>query len=157
MLRQTIIVSAAALVLSLAAVDAQQPKRADPRIPAPGAELLKPQPEPACEYKAADQGATRTMESPKGGDPAAEAALRTKLDYERQCYRHAEIIVRQRLHELQASLRVSMQAIERSVAQPKGAKAQQVRRSDAPDRDELGGERAQRREREAGSPGSLRP
>jgi hypothetical protein len=47
-------------------------------IPVPGRELLNPQAEPDCEF-------TTT-------DPKADE--RQKLDYERQCYRHAEMIVR---------------------------------------------------------------
>jgi hypothetical protein len=84
-------------------------------IPLPSATLLKTQPEPACEYNgaSADQALLRKPLDPKAADAAAEAALRTKLDYERQCYRHAELITRQRLHTLQASVRTTIRAIER--------------------------------------------
>jgi hypothetical protein len=71
------------------------------------------------------------------------------------------MIVRRRLDALQASVRDTIRALGRNVAQPKAAPARQAGRSSAvgirPGLDELGGERAQRREREAGSPGSLRP
>ena len=55
-------------------------------IPLPAASLLSPQPEPICEL-------TDT-----------NANERQKLDYERQCYRHAEMIVRDRLQLLQKSV-----------------------------------------------------
>jgi hypothetical protein len=81
---------------------AQQAART--RIPVPSAQLLKQQPEPVCEYRS----------TTKGADAAAEAAeLRAKLDYERQCFRHAEMIVRQRLHALQASVDKTIKAIQR--------------------------------------------
>jgi hypothetical protein len=64
-----------------------------PPIPLPDQELLIPQPEPDCEFKPQPQ--------PSQIDPNTE---RMKLDYERQCYRHAEIIVRRRLQLLQASV-----------------------------------------------------
>jgi Putative peptidoglycan binding domain len=47
--------------------------------------LLEPQPEPDCEFKSTE--------------PKPDALQ--KLDYERQCYRHAEINVRHRLELLQ--------------------------------------------------------
>src|SRR5438477_13180854 len=57
--------------------------------PLPDRALLAPQRAPACEYKT---GST--------GEDAAEAQ-RVKLDYERQCYRHAELLVRGRPTRLQ--------------------------------------------------------
>lgn len=59
----------------------------------PDQALLTPQTEPDCEPK--------IQPSPNQADPAAE---RTKLDYERQCYRHAELIVRGRLRVLQVAV-----------------------------------------------------
>jgi hypothetical protein len=53
-------------------------------IPLPAMQLLTPQPEPDC----------------KPSDTSIDE--RQKLDYERQCYRHAEMIVRSRLQLLQA-------------------------------------------------------
>jgi hypothetical protein len=120
MLKQTAIVSSTALLLSVATADAQQAKRGQPRIPIPDTALLKAQPAPTCEYRAGEPVAA--PQNPKPGDPAAaEAALRTKLDYERQCYRHAEMIVRQRLHALQASVQGTIAAIRRGQrAKPPG-------------------------------------
>jgi hypothetical protein len=71
-------------------------------IPLPDQALLNPQPVPSCEFK--------TQPQPSQADPNAE---RTKLDYERQCYRHAEIIVRSRLEQLQASVGATIAAVKR--------------------------------------------
>jgi hypothetical protein len=63
--------------------------------PIPGPNLLDPQPAPNCEFRSTDS----TIDD------------RQKLDYERQCYRHAEIIARNRLRQLQASVDRSIRAI----------------------------------------------
>jgi len=55
-------------------------------IPLPAAALLAPLPEPDCR-----------LSTPESDD-------RQRLDYERQCYRHAEIIARTRLQQLQSSV-----------------------------------------------------
>jgi hypothetical protein len=68
-------------------------------IPRPGGALLEKQPEPACDFKS---------ELPDGDDPVI-----TILDYERQCYRHAEIIVRGRLDRLQSSTGETVKAADR--------------------------------------------
>ena len=67
-------------------------------IPLPAAPLLSPQPEPRCEFETTD---TNTDE-------------RQKLDYERQCYRHAEMIVRARLELLQDSIDQTINAVRNS-------------------------------------------
>jgi hypothetical protein len=64
-------------------------------IPMPVRELLVAPEEPDCELK----------------DPNADE--RQKLDYERQCYRHAEMIVRERMRLLQASVRRLAKAVDR--------------------------------------------
>jgi len=61
----------------------------------PEASLLSPQPEPICE----------TTDT--------NADERQKLDYERQCYRHAEMIARDRLQLLQKSVDATIDAIRR--------------------------------------------
>jgi len=66
-------------------------------IPLPAAPLLS-QPEPSCEFETADSNADE----------------RQKLDYERQCYRHAEMIVRSRLQLLQGSVDKTISAVKRS-------------------------------------------
>jgi len=74
------------------------PKPTPGSIPLPPHALLKPQREPDCEYKSAEP----------------EADDRHKLDYERQCYRHAEIIARNRLDLLQGSVNKTVKAVKRS-------------------------------------------
>jgi hypothetical protein len=56
---------------------------------------IAPLPEPDCNFK-----------NGPGGDRGSDngEALRMKLDYERQCWRQAEMIVRDRLRQLQASI-----------------------------------------------------
>jgi hypothetical protein len=68
--------------------------------------LLKRQPPPNCEYRATreDSAKRQADSSPPPGDANPDAALRTKLDYERQCYRHAEMIARARLTSLQGAI-----------------------------------------------------
>ena len=63
-------------------------------IPLPDPGLLKPQMEPECEFP-----------------PGEDADDRQKLDYERQCYRHAEIIVRLQL--LQNAVDKTVEAVKR--------------------------------------------
>jgi len=75
----------------------------DAHIPMPESALLKPQPPPRCEAKA-DSGARKQPAAPADGD-----ALK-KLDYEAQCYRHAEMIARNRLGKLQESIQESARA-----------------------------------------------
>jgi len=64
-------------------------------IPWPDQALLSQQSEPDCEFKA----------------PEAKTDERMKLDYERQCYRHAEMIVRHRLELLQSSVDKTIKAV----------------------------------------------
>jgi Protein of unknown function (DUF3551) len=76
--------------------------RARASIPLPAQALLASPPEFQCEKTAPTRAQT---------DP--DAALRAKLDHERQCYRHAEMIMRDRLLQLQASLGEMITAINR--------------------------------------------
>jgi hypothetical protein len=69
--------------------------RASASIPLPSRAQLSPQPEPNCDFKAA----------------GAATDDRQRLDYERQCYRHAEIIARARLQRLQASVDRTVKAV----------------------------------------------
>ena len=69
-------------------------------VPLPEASLLSPQAEPSCEASGTD-----TNE-------------RQKLDYERQCYRHAEMIVRSRLQLLQESVARTISAVKRNESSP---------------------------------------
>jgi BA14K-like protein len=95
-------------------------------IPLPDPALLAPPAEFNCEFKTASPDEARGQSSP-GPAPALadrDAALRAKLDYERQCYRHAEMILRDRLLGLQAAVGETIKAINRGdppgVKQPKG-------------------------------------
>jgi len=65
------------------------------RIPLPAADLLKPQSDPKCDA------------------PEPRDELR-KLGWERECFRVAEIIVRYRLDQLQASVAKTIRAVKRS-------------------------------------------
>jgi hypothetical protein len=67
-------------------------------IPLPDQALLSRQSEPDCEFKTTE---SKTDE-------------RMKLDYERQCYRHAEMIVRNRLELLQSSVDKTINAVKRT-------------------------------------------
>jgi hypothetical protein len=62
------------------------------RIPQPDQSLLDPQPPPDCAFKG------------PLSNPATAEETRMKLDYEQQCYRHSEMIVRARLQQLQSSV-----------------------------------------------------
>ena len=66
------------------------------RIPLPAPALLAPQSEPNCEFATTDPNSDE----------------RQKLDYERQCYRHAEMIARARLRLLQRSVAKTIRAIK---------------------------------------------
>jgi hypothetical protein len=79
-------------------------------IPLPDRALLAPPPEFNCESDAT---------SPAQADPGA--ALRAKLEYERQCYQHAEKTLRGRLLELQASMRETVKAVAKCAAASTGS------------------------------------
>lgn len=68
--------------------------------------MLVRQTAPKCDYRAAhpDKAA-----QPATADPDQQKA---KLDYERQCYRHAEIIARNRLRELQKAVKDNASAVK---------------------------------------------
>ena len=70
------------------------------RIPLPDGSLLEPQPEPDCQFKDALS------------NPITAEQMRMKLDYEQQCYRQAEEIVRTRLRQLQDSIGETIRVIE---------------------------------------------
>jgi hypothetical protein len=62
-------------------------------IPLPAAALLRRQPEPDCTFRG------------PVSDPITAEETRQKVDYEQQCYRASESIVRARLEQLQGSVR----------------------------------------------------
>jgi hypothetical protein len=67
-------------------------------VPLPDKALLCRLPEPDCKFKTSE----------------ADTDDQQKLDYERQCYRHAEIIARLRLLRLQGSVDKTMRALKGS-------------------------------------------
>jgi hypothetical protein len=67
-------------------------------VPLPNKALLGRLPEPDCKFKTSE----------------ADTDDRQKLDYERQCYRHAEIIARLRLLRLQGSVDKTIRALKGS-------------------------------------------
>jgi hypothetical protein len=94
-------------------------------IPLPNRALLTPPAEFNCELKAASPDEAPAQSSP-GLPPAqadADTALRAKLDYERQCYRHAEMILRDRLLLLQARAGETIRAATKCAAASAGSSA----------------------------------
>ena len=67
-------------------------------VPLPDATLLKQQPPPKCDAKS--RSATQ-KQAASATDADGDAAKLRQLDYEAQCYRHAEMIARSRLGRLQ--------------------------------------------------------
>ena len=70
-------------------------------IPLPDSALLAPRPEPKCQFE-------------ESAHPDPNADERWKLDYERQCYRGTEMIVRYRLQLLQNAVRKMMKAVKQN-------------------------------------------
>ena len=68
-------------------------------IPLPGPALLERQPAPDCDYRSTPSG--------NAGEDA-----RVRLDYQQQCYRQAEGIVRMRLNTLQDSVGETIKAVK---------------------------------------------
>jgi hypothetical protein len=78
-------------------------------VPVPDSALLRPLPAPKCEQRFASKKDAKGAEAETGND--AEA-MRAKLDYERQCFRHADIIARSRLRSLQESVSRTLLALK---------------------------------------------
>ena len=87
-------------------------------LPLPEAALLSPLSEFSCEFKndASNKSAGGPQSDASRGpsDINAEAILAMKLDYERQCYRHATLIAFEALQRLQASVRETIKAVNSS-------------------------------------------
>jgi hypothetical protein len=90
-----------------AAVSTAQPG-SKPSIPLPRRTLLTPPPDLDCTFKDSSDAADG---APKPTPAEAIAAVRMKLDYERQCYRHNEIILRNGLEQLQAAVGETIKAV----------------------------------------------
>jgi hypothetical protein len=78
------------------------------RLPVPNPALLKPPRPPNCEGKPASSGG----DSPYyAGDDVA--ALRAKLEADKECYRKAEMRTRERLKKLQAATAEMVRGLQR--------------------------------------------
>jgi hypothetical protein len=64
------------------------------RIPLPDSALLTPPQKPVCEFRESNPN------------------VRQKLEYERECYRQSEIILRVRLQKLQRSIKRTINAVK---------------------------------------------
>jgi hypothetical protein len=97
-------------------------------ISLPERALLQPQDEPGCELKAsqkeggegAEERGKLQPQSPADSsrklgqvDSNAALGLRIKLEYERDCFRRAEIQARNRLHRLQAAVGKTIKTVKR--------------------------------------------
>ena len=90
-----------------AAVSTAQPG-SRPSIPLPRPTLLTRPPDVDCTFKDSSDAADS---APRPTPAEAIAAVRMKLDYERQCYRHNEIILRTGLEQLQAAVGETIKAV----------------------------------------------
>jgi len=107
---------------------AASPRSAKLVVPLPERALLQPQSEPGCELKASqEEGGEPSIRS--GGqlpapppesyrklgqvDSNAALGLRMRLEYERDCFRRAEIQARDRLHQLQAAVGETIKSVKR--------------------------------------------
>lgn len=107
--------------------------RSQEKVPLPRAALLSPQGPPDCgegiagDQRTAGSDPKRTTGAavpdavsaamvPPGAavDRDLELAARIKLEYERECYRQAEMRVRERLRQLQSSVGETIKAIDRT-------------------------------------------
>ena len=79
-----------------------------PSIPLPSRTLLAPPSAVDCTFKDGPEAADN---APKPTPAEAIAAVRAKLDYERQCYRHHEIILLNGLQQLQAAVGETIKAV----------------------------------------------
>jgi len=79
-----------------------------PSIPLPHRTLLTPPPDVDCTFKDSSDAADS---APSPTPAQAVAAVRMKLDYERQCYRHNEIILLNGLEQLQAAVGETIKAV----------------------------------------------
>jgi len=91
-------------------------------VPLPSQALLAPQATPDCEGKGQGQQLASTDASAAVAlrpETNADLALRIKLEYERECYRHAEARVREQLRKLQASASETIKAVKQLEQDPR--------------------------------------
>src|SRR5262249_5018282 len=95
-------------------------------IPLPERTLMQPQGEPGCELEAPQEKSGHGAEQRQPpappldphrkqaqGEPNAALGLRIKLEYERDCFRRAEMQTRDRLHRLQAAVGKTIRTVKR--------------------------------------------
>ena len=92
---------------------ANEDRRAQRDIPLPKPLLLQRQPQPDCAV--IDRKAVRQDQQPQAGT-TGELSQRVKLEYERECYRSAELAARERLLQLQRAVEMTIRAVKRSQA-----------------------------------------
>ena len=90
---------------------APAPKVAAKPIPLPAQALLTPHRQPDCESDLPDGQKVASL-APLQPDANADLAMRIKLDYERECYRQAELRVRESLQKLQTSTGATIKAVK---------------------------------------------
>jgi hypothetical protein len=112
----TRLMSIVAALLATCALAGCGSEIADQRLASLKPKLERQRP-PNCEYRTArlDKAGARQTD---GQPTAADAEQRAKLDYERQCYRHAEIIARNRLRSLQDAVEVRVKPVKRTEGKP---------------------------------------
>ena len=98
--------------------------RPAPRLALADAALLHQQPAPDCDYKGVSASA-KQVSGGSASDGDANNDARTTLDYERQCYKHAEMIARAKLTKLQAAVKQTAQRSERADAAARRTTTQQ--------------------------------
>jgi hypothetical protein len=108
------------------------PPGSKPSIPLPRRALLTPPQDVDCTFKDSSNAADS---APSPTPAEAVAAVRMKLDYERQCYRHNEIILRNGLEQLQAAVGETIKAVtgnDRSAASAASAAKPATKQQPAP-------------------------
>jgi len=79
--------------------------------------LLEPAPKISCDFASSTLG-NGGSQSPSNSinaqtNPSPNGTLAMRLDYERQCYRHTQVILRNELQRLQASMGETIRAINK--------------------------------------------
>src|SRR5262245_59273446 len=94
-------------------------KSARTSIPVPSEALLAIPAKPDCEAAGQQLASTAGVPSPSPTEKNADLALRIKLEYERECYRQAEVRVREQLRKLQASASETVRAVKQLEHNPR--------------------------------------
>ena len=94
-------------------------KSARASIPLPNQTLLAVPAKPDCEAGGQQLASTAAVPPSPPSEKNADLALRIKLEYERECYRQAEIRVREQLRKLQASASDTVRAVKQLEHDPR--------------------------------------